>query len=391
MYKLFTPLMKKALKKTVKCKEEKVLFYSGGDYSDNAKVIFEYILEYRIMPKCEFYWLVKNVDKYKRKFDKPYIHFIKCVGKGHKNMPWPSIKLAFSCKLVFTTVMLPYCVLDSPNRQRVIQLWHGCGFKDTYVPLPYLKKNQYEVVFVPGKLFIPLKSSFFAMPEEKVQPLGYPRYDLMKNKNKKAIKFADKFQAGTKFVIWMPTFRKTKLGKFPEEKSNGFSNFPLINSMQQWNEIESLCTEYGITLFIKRHPLQVSYDIKFLNSENIFFLTNEDFDEAGINLYEFLPYTDALISDYSSVAIDYLLLDKPIAFILDDFEEYKNCRGFVFDDPRDFMPGHHIYSFEQLLEFLNDIKEENDKYAAERKRMLMIAHNPCDNYCQRILDYLDIM
>ncbi len=39
-----------------------------------------------------------------------------------------------------------------------------------------------------------------------------------------------------------------------------------------------------------------------------------------------------LVSDYSSVAIDYLLLDRPLGFTLDDYEAYTESRGWVFDD-----------------------------------------------------------
>ena len=42
-----------------------------------------------------------------------------------------------------------------------------------------------------------------------------------------------------------------------------------------------------------------------------------------------LGKADALISDYSSAAIDYLILDRPIGFLLKDVEEYGNSRGFI--------------------------------------------------------------
>ncbi len=52
-------------------------------------------------------------------------------------------------------------------------------------------------------------------------------------------------------------------------------------------------------------------------------------EKEGLQLYEFIHCADALVSDYSSVAIDYLLLDRPLGFTLDDYKEYTQSRGWV--------------------------------------------------------------
>ena len=52
-----------------------------------------------------------------------------------------------------------------------------------------------------------------------------------------------------------------------------------------------------------------------------------------------LGSSDALITDYSSVYFDYLLLDKPIGFTVDDMELYIKDRGFIFNNPEEYMPG----------------------------------------------------
>lgn len=65
-----------------------------------------------------------------------------------------------------------------------------------------------------------------------------------------------------------------------------------------------------------------------------------------------MGYSDALITDYSSVCVDYLIVDKPIAYTLDDYEVYKQTRGFVFEDPHEYMPGHHLYRFSDLERLL---------------------------------------
>ena len=108
-------------------------------------------------------------------------------------------------------------------------------------------------------------------------------------------------------------------------------------------------------------------------------------------MYQFLTLTDALISDYSSVAVDYMLLDKPIAYLLEDFEQYKKVRGFVFEDPLEYMPGYHIYSNEELDRFLSDIHNHKDIYKEKRAHKLSVMHNQCNNYSKRIWETIKAM
>ena len=102
--------------------------------------------------------------------------------------------------------------------------------------------------------------------------------------------------------------------------------------------------------------------------------------------------TDALITDYSSVAIDYLLLDKPIGFTLDDFEEYRKTRGFIFEDPKKYMPGHHIYSFSDLCDFLSSVSDGYDPFWEQRASVRLAAHNkPTSTYCEEVLRYFGFL
>ena len=103
-----------------------------------------------------------------------------------------------------------------------------------------------------------------------------------------------------------------------------------------------------------------------------------------------MAYVDGLITDYSSIGFDFLLVDKPIGFTLDDYEKYKNSRGFVFENPLEYMPGNHIYSLSDLLEFIKNVAEQKDEYKEDRAKVRSIAHNETEDYCQRIIEYFKI-
>ena len=88
--------------------------------------------------------------------------------------------------------------------------------------------------------------------------------------------------------------------------------------------------------------------------------------------------------------MDYLLLDRPLAYILTDFEQYQAKRGFVFDNPLAYMPGEILYGLNDLTRFLSHVATGEDLYREERHRLLPIMHNRCEGYCQRLLEYLKI-
>ena len=75
---------------------------------------------------------------------------------------------------------------------------------------------------------------------------------------------------------------------------------------------------------------------------------------------------------------------------LDDYEAYTESRGWVFDDPLEYMPGEHMYNMQDFENFILDIKNGKDNYKEQRASVRAKTHNVCDNYCQRVLDYFNI-
>ena len=49
------------------------------------------------------------------------------------------------------------------------------------------------------------------------------------------------------------------------------------------------------------------------------------------NLNELMKITDILISDYSSIMIDFSILERPIYNYIYDYDEYAKKRGMYFD------------------------------------------------------------
>jgi len=119
----------------------------------------------------------------------------------------------------------------------------------------------------------------------------------------------------------------------------------------------------------------------------IFFLLEEKID-----LYEVINAADLLITDYSSVYFDYLLLDRPIIFTPLDLEQYKKNRGFLAE-PYDFWaPGPKCINYNELKNEISKCFRNKKYYEKERKTIKKIVHHYTDgNSTQRIFEMIDEM
>ena len=363
------------------------VFYSLPDFSDNAKELYNYYINNNDYKDYKFIWMVSKPKKFKKQKMQRTI-FIKDVSKLHTGKTLKALWYTTISKTMFYTHMCPLTSLKKYKRngQLVINLWHGCGYKK--IESKTLKKRKevlFDYVLVPGQVFIKTKSEFFRCNQSQILDIGYPRYDLLKKENKNTFDYVKKLKKDGKLILWMPTFRKTNKGYYPEEQIENTFDLPLLNSKEELDELNTICKEKKINLCIKRHPMQTEYECESEKFSNIEFIDNDTLAKENIDLYSLLKYTDGLITDYSSVAIDYILLDKPIGFTLDDFEKYSETRGFVFENPKDYMPGHHIYNFNDMKQYIEDIGNNKDQYKENRKSIMNEVHNPCRNYCERIV------
>ena len=142
-------------------------------------------------------------------------------------------------------------------------------------------------------------------------------------------------------------------------------------------------------LIIKPHPVQDLSYLRKIDLRNIRTIYNPDLAKAGIQLNELMEQTDAMITDYSSIYYDYMLLDRPIALTTDDLDMYQNDKGFVFDNVYDIIKGEHLKSTDELLAFLTDVSEGKDRMLAERTAVKEKINDFLDgNSSKRVYDFI---
>ncbi|MDD5799015.1 MAG: CDP-glycerol glycerophosphotransferase family protein [Clostridiaceae bacterium] len=370
--------------------EHRICFESKPDFSDNAWALFQYLIKNGYNRDYKICWIA---DRESKKVSG--IPNVKVILRQNRT---EVVKALYASKFVFYTHTLSGWIRPKKD-QTVVNLWHGCGYKasrnagvnrrSNIKAIMNSGKMVFDKVLVPGQAFIKAKSVFFQCSEEKVIPIGYPRYDLFRQPCGNWDQAAQEWGCqGKKVVIWMPTYRNTGDSSFKEGNMKNKYWLPLLTGDQDLEWLDEVCTVNGIVLLIKKHRLQSVFLKNKMKS--IVFIDDSDLERLGIQLYEMLPHTDALVTDYSSVAVDYLLLDKPMAFTLDDYEEYAQVRGFVFEDAKKYMPGSHVLNLNDLETFMAQISRSEDLCREKRLEVLPELQNPCENYSERIVRYFGI-
>lgn len=280
------------------------------------------------------------------------------------------------------------------KEQIVINQWHGSPLKKIgkmTLDKNYLNEDIDNFTFLlsASEVFSDILRKSFGCSKNKIKIMGNARNDYLFS-DKKVLEILDiKREEYKKFILWMPTFRiaKDKRFNYGEIKENE-TMLPILNTFQEMEELNNILEKEKVLLIIKVHPLAV---FKEKNYSNIKIVVNNDLKIKNIKLYEFVKEFDALITDYSSIYFDYLLLNRPIAFTLDDYEIYENNRGFNFENAIDYLAGDQIYNNGDLIRFILDLSEGRDNYKEQRIKMNNLFNYYQDNLnCKRLLEEVGI-
>lgn len=355
--------------------KNKVLFISRPDYADNTKHMYDYMLKHHAHNK-KLSWII---------YDK-YAYDI-LLSQGIANIfylkSFRGVYEYMTSKYIFTSSSSLWQI-KSPFQVQ-FGLWHGIPLKtilcmgESGVGATRQAGN-INMRFATSNLTKALLSASFDYNAKKIQVTGQPRTDCLLKDTKKLYEFLEiKSNAYTKVVMYMPTYRSGYRDKQDGTTISG-DNIFRFNTYHHEKFI-SFLKENDILFLMKLHPYEEKVYKDLLKGDNLFMVSHDDLLKKNLDIHELLADVDTLITDYSSVYFDYLLLDKKIIFVPTDKDIYERERGFNLQ-PYDFWtPGAKIYTQEALEEEL--ILE--DVYVQERKVVRDIIHTYQDNNaCERV-------
>lgn len=122
------------------------------------------------------------------------------------------------------------------------------------------------------------------------------------------------------------------------------------------------------------------------------YLSSESLAELGVGLYEVLAHVDLLITDTSSVCIDFLVTRKPQILFFPDFEAYKRSRGFLLEPVEDYLPGPLLTTFDELQQELDRWASGADSDWMERRERLrqLLCPQSRPQAAEELLDAVNI-
>lgn len=358
--------------------KEIILIYDPkSDKFDNTGALFDYLIENGYNNKYEIVNICKN---YKVLGQDP----IKNVVWGNK---WKGIYTYLFAKYVYYRAS--YISIIPAKGQHVIQMWHGspCKGGQSYNCRTGWVNPYYTGFLSASKHFDHIFAEVFNVPESKMLLCGHPRTDILFRNNQK-------YDLGEykKLIIWTPTYRKYKKYRYGVEKQlqNDDKLIPII-PVDNFEDINNHLKRIGIKIVIKLHPMQSLDNYRLKELDYFMLFSDEDFKARGMDLYKFMTQCDAMITDYSSIYWDFLVLDRPIAFTEDDAEDYATGRGFVMDDPEKYKPGPKLFTHSDFYKFVDDLAAGKDDYVEQRKEMNLYGNPVTDGFsCKRALECANI-
>lgn len=191
-----------------------------------------------------------------------------------------------------------------PKNCQVLQVWHACGAIKKFgneIKREYPIRN-YDAILSNADAWKEVYSRSFDVSKDQVYVTGMPRCDLLLKSKKEALLKKYPQCKNKKVALYAPTFR-----------GNIIHGFQVVSF--DIAKVQKACQDWII--LYKFHPLLGNISFQDTNAIQV---NQED-------LYELMQLSDCLISDYSSVILDYSLLKKPILAYLPDYEEYMNTIG----------------------------------------------------------------
>lgn len=333
----------------LKVEENFVLYssFSGASFTGSPYALFKELYKQEGLIHFVLYNGEENRDPEIEKMDNVY--YVRGNSKLHR-------RISCQAKILITNGTFPYAFMAN-EEQIIINTWHGTPIKYLGYDVEdasYLLSRNVRNSFITSTLLIhPNQFTMDAMTnsfklegasDTQIAVTGYPRQDLMLNitdERKAEIKKYLEIDETKPIVLYAPTYRDSLLVT-GEQRDN-----------EMMEAVKKLSNNTEYNFLFKGHYFDESVKNK----------TND------LDTNELLSVVDVLISDYSSIAIDFMAMNKPIIYFTYDLEEYRNERGFYFE--LDTITSSMVDTLPKLerkiLEKIDNPKLDNEQIAAAEK------------------------
>ena len=264
-----------------------------------------------------------------------------------------------------------------------VNIWHGMPIKRLDADSD-VGRFQTDLTIATSEVHARHLADTWALRDEQVAVVGLPRNDLLVGAPD-APAWLAQLARGRPLVFWLPTFRRSVTGQLRADGQD-------LGTVTQFAgadlaTVDALMGELGAFCVIKPHPL--SRVPEPVTMDNLAVVTTTSISQLGSSLYELLAHADLLVTDHSSVWVDFLLTGRPIVFAISDLSDYADTRGFYFADVEELLPGPLVTHVDQLGAAVADLVAGRDDWSAARRDALHLHHrHPDAHSAVRVADLI---
>lgn len=307
-------------------------------FADNSKYFFLYLQNKR--PEVTSIWLAKDQQLAKLLTDQGLT--------AYNQHSFAGMYYALRARYTIFDAHPDFKSWKFTGGSEIVQLWHGKGMKKSGQSVNYASKfsyfmnpgfySKYRLIIATSEKTAMLLSKTFPQSSNKIVVTGQPRTDIFFHnipgseidthlKFKENIKNA-RDQNTKKIILYAPTYRESG-----------------VNPITQLNlrKLNDFLIQHDFHFFIQLHPKFAAKKVNEL--EGYSNITNI---KPGLDINPIMNEIDQVITDYSNIYIDFLLLDKEVTFYTYDETEYRKITG-LHEDHETMTPGPHAKNFEELL------------------------------------------
>jgi len=357
--------------------------HSGEHYGDNSAALFEYMRDNN-GEALRLVWLTDNRD-------------VICSVQADGGEAWlkrsmRGIWLSLIAGCIVTSHSFEDVLLFCPQHgyPHELYLHHGIPlrkgiFREPSSPWevsPVNSKKRFEAIETmvsTSDWAAEQQLANIPIDSRRVVITGFPRNDSLFDQDK-LVDVKQRHHLEGFVILYAPTWRKWgKTDFFPFED-------------QDWEVLSAFLREHKMTIVLRPHHTDIRRgDCDGLverikpYQDVLRVLTAKEVSDAS----DLLAAADCLITDYSSILYDYLLLDRPVVFIPYDMKSYCERMGGFNCDYDKVTPGPRPKSLKEFLRVLERLAAGQDDFAEERGRLAALVHDFRDGWsCRRVTDLL---
>ena len=363
--------------------------YRGG-FNDNSKYQFIYANEHIKNRKLVWVSTKQTTVKHIRSLGYTAYHVASLKGL------WYALRAKYWFVNSYSSD-IAFCLAGSA---KIVNLWHGVPMKAIEFGITkgdlakrYVQRDVCDTFFHPAPFrrpdymvsttdfFDAVFSHSFRIDKSRCIQTGCPRNILLTKSLEKVQEFIQKYESvETKqlvehikqydtVLVYMPTWRDSQRECF----ANGFD----LQALNACAAAQNAC------VLMKPHANTIID--KTVRYSNLIFL------DGNVDMYCILPYTHVLITDYSSILYDYILMpEKNVILFHYDYEEYVNSREFIFDI-QDNIVGRKVYTFDELIQVISSKDYAMDTTIRQKILDKFWGETSGKNSCELVFDKLQLL